>query len=446
MEMVSMSETKLLVIDDESEIREVLSEVFQSKGYTVATAGTGSEAIDKAKETVYDVALIDMNLPDTDGTTLLKELKKGHPEMVCIIITGYASLQNTIEAFKDGASGYFVKPLKLEEVVHGVKEAADKQRLQRELRKSEERYRGLVEHTMDAIIGLDPDANVMSWNKGAEEMLGYRAEEVIGKSQFSLVPEELRDSYSENLGEAKVKGHVKEVETARKAKDGKTVPVEMTLTALNDDKGKHIGFVSILRDITERKQAEEKIKKYAEDLEERLNQLEEKGVSRYESLIKKKNSYLIKEKRYERSMAVFSNLIKFGLAGLCLTTKHPDVLKEMYRLKDFRGEFIWLSSSGGEENAINPSNLTAIHGKINEFSKNNANSIILFLGLEYIITLGGFEKTLKFLNSIIDAITINNSRLIIAIDPETLNPRELSLLENALIETKDDDLIRLGLE
>lgn len=441
-----MSQTKLLIVDDESEICEVLSEVFQNKGYFVATAGTGSEAIDKAKETVFDVALIDMRLPDTDGTAVLKELKKGNPEMICIFITGYASLDSTIEAFKDGADGYFTKPLKIDEVVHGVKEATEKQRLQRELKKSEERYRGLVEHTMDAIIGLDVFGNVVSWNIGAEKMLGYSAREVVGKSQFSLVPEELTQLYSENLEEAKSKGYLKEVETERKTKDGRTILVEMTLTALNDDEGEHVGFVSILRDITERKLVEEEIKTHAEDLEERLNQMEAKGVSRYDSLIKRKNSYLIKEKRYERSIAVFSNMTKFSITGLCLTTKHPDVLKEMYRLKDFKGEFVWLSSSGAEENSINPSDLTGVHGKINEFSKENENSIILLLGLEYIITLGGFEKTLKFLNSIIDAITINNSRLIIAIDPETLNTREQSLLEKALIEINDDDLIRLGLE
>ena len=441
-----MSEIKLLIIDDEEEIREVLNEVFEKKGYTVATAGTGAEAFEKANEAIFDVALIDMNLPDTDGVTILKELLKGNPEMSCIIITGFATLDNSIAAFKDGADGYFVKPLKINEVVHGVQEATNKQFLQRALKKSEERYRGIVESTMDAIIGLGPDANIISWNKGAEEMFGYSAEEIRGKSQFSLVPEELRDTYAKNLEEAKSEGHVKEVETMRMRKDGAAVLMEMTLTALNDDNGKHIGFVSILRDITKRKDAETRIKKYASDLEERLMELEAKGVSRFAGLIKEKNSYLIKEKRSEKGIAVFSNLITFGLTGLFMTTKHPDVLKDLYNIKEFKGEFQWLSSQGGEENAIDPSNLTAIHARINDFFKNNANTVVLFLGLEYIINLTGFEKTLKFLNAVIDAVAIYNSRLIISLDPETLETRELSLLENALIETKDDDLIRLGLE
>lgn len=192
--------------------------------------------------------------------------------------------------------------------------------------------------------------------------------------------------------------------------------------------------------------AEEKTEEYAKELEGRLRQLEEKGISRYDALIKGRNSYLIKEGHYERSLVVFSHLIEFGLRGLCLTTRHPDVLKETYNLEEFKGEFIWLSASGADENTINSSNLTAIHGKVNEFTKNNENSIVLFLGLEYIITVNEFEKSLKFLNSIIDAIVTTNSRLIVTIDPETLSPRELSLLEKSLIEIRDEDIIRLGLK
>jgi PAS domain S-box-containing protein len=441
-----MSSTKLLIIDDESDICEALSEVFEGAGYFVATAGTGKEAMERARETVFDVALIDMRLPDTEGTVIFKELRKGNPGMICIFITGYASLDSTIEAFKEGANGYFTKPLKIDEVVNGVKNAVEKQNLQSEIKKSEERYRSLVEDTMDAIIGMDLDANIRSWNKGAEEMLGYRSSEIIGKPLLTIIPDELEESYKDNIEEAKREGFLMKAETKRKTKDGRTIPAEMTLTTLVDDDNKHIGYVSILRDITERKREEEQIKKHAEDLEEKLKRLESKGVSRYDSLIKVKNSYLIKEKLHERSIAVFSNLIKFGLKGICFTTKHPDVLKEMYSLKDFEGEFVWLSSSSGGENLINPSDLTSVHGKIHEFTKENENSIILVLGLEYIITLAGFEKILRFLNSIIDVVAINDSRLIIAIDPETLNLRERSLLEEALIEIKDDDLIKKGLE
>ncbi|GEM_PF-1842074 len=193
------------------------------------------------------------------------------------------------------------------------------------------------------------------------------------------------------------------------------------------------------------KRAEEKIKKYAKELEEKLKLLEDKGISRYDSLIKRKNSYIIKEKRYEKSLAIYSNLTKFGIAGLCITISHPDVLRATYDLSECKGRFLWLSTSAGEGDAVSPTNLVGIHGKVIELIKNNKNSVVLFFGLENIITLNGFERSLGFLSSFIDSIIINDSRLIISIDPAALNPRELSLIEKSMIEIKDDDLIRLGL-
>ncbi len=127
------------------------------------------------------------------------------------------------------------------------------------LKESEKRYRGLVENTTDAILSLDLDTNIVSWNKGAGEMLGYKAEEIVGRPMSLLVPKEARDSCQKNFFDATVKDYVKEVETVRILKDGRVIPVEMSLTSLNDDKGEHIGYVSIFRDITYRKQLEEKV-------------------------------------------------------------------------------------------------------------------------------------------------------------------------------------------
>lgn len=206
-------------------------------------------------------------------------------------------------------------------------------------------------------------------------------------------------------------------------------------------------LVRTIRYAIERKRTEETLKKYSKELGDRLKMLEDKGVSRYDSLIKTKNSYILKEKRYEKSTAIFCNLTRFGLFGLCLTVNHPDVLKEKYGLNDCGGKFVWLSTaSGGEENIIPISNLTAIHSNINEFVKITKNSIVLLLGLENIIILNGFERSLNFLNSIVDTVIINNSRLIITIDPDAILQRELSLIERSMIEIKDDDLIRLGLK
>ncbi len=325
------------------------------------------------------------------------------------------------------------------------KEVSDKA-----LKENEARINSILSTAVDGIITIDLHGIVTSFNPSAEKLFVYSKYVVIGQNVNMLMPEPYHgnhDRYVENYlrtGEKKIIGTGRAADGRRK--DGTTFP--MYLSVGEAIVGDNRFFTGIIHDLTKLKNADDKIRKYAEEMEEKLRLLEKRGVSRYIPLIKKKNSYLIKEKGYQRSLAVFCNLSKYGLNGLCFTTKHPDILQEMYDLDHhgFKGETIWLTASGGEDNAINPSNLTAVHAKINEFTKNNENSIVLFLGLEYIITLSGFEKSLKFLNSLFDVITINKSRLIIAIDPETLNPRELSLLENALIEIKDDDLIRLGLK
>lgn len=334
---------------------------------------------------------------------------------------------------------------KLEDYSKNLEEKVEERT--KELRKEEARIRAILETAPNGIITIDEQRTIVSVNPMVETLFGYSKDELIGQNIKMLMPEPYHSNHDGyvgnylNTGKKKVIGIGREVKGMHK--DGTTFPLYLSVgeAIVGDERF----FTGILHDMTELKKAEEAVKKYAEELEERLKLLEGKGVSRYDLLIKQKNSYLIKEIRFERSLVVFSDLMKFGSTGLCLTVKHPDVLRETYGIKDFKCECIWLSTSG-EKDAIDHSNLTAIHGKVSEFTKNNENSVVLFMGLEYIITVNRFEKSLKFLNSIINAMVTNNSRLIITLDPETLEPRELSLLEKSLIEIKDGDLIRLGLK
>ncbi len=134
-----MAAPRILIIDDDEGICETLADIFHEKGYRVATVNTGQEAIDIVKTMLFDVALVDIDLPDIKGTSLLRELEKNHPQMACIIITGNNSLDYEIEALKGGASGYFLKPLVLEKVFSTVNEVLDNKLLQKELERFEER-------------------------------------------------------------------------------------------------------------------------------------------------------------------------------------------------------------------------------------------------------------------------------------------------------------------
>lgn len=102
---------RILLIDDDGNIRRVLTEILQEKGYRVDSAETGERAIDLSNKRFYNIALIDIRLPDMSGVEPLTRLKETKPKMRKVIITGYPTLENAIEALNGGAHAYIIKPL-----------------------------------------------------------------------------------------------------------------------------------------------------------------------------------------------------------------------------------------------------------------------------------------------------------------------------------------------
>lgn len=115
----------ILVVDDDTDVRETLSSVLLNEGYLVEAVKNGKEAI-KASETAYfDLALIDMELPDMKGIEILRRLKEKHPGMVKIIITGFPSLENAVQAVNQGAHGFVLKPFNIGELLKMIRKRLD---------------------------------------------------------------------------------------------------------------------------------------------------------------------------------------------------------------------------------------------------------------------------------------------------------------------------------
>jgi signal transduction histidine kinase len=119
----------ILIVDDDEGTRKSLSLLFKKKGYEIETAGTGEEAIKKAQKRFFNVVLLDIKLPDMKGIELLAPLKEIHPDMVMIMVTAHASLENAISALNEGASFYITKPLNMDEVLSTIREVMEKQHL-----------------------------------------------------------------------------------------------------------------------------------------------------------------------------------------------------------------------------------------------------------------------------------------------------------------------------
>ena len=120
-------EKRILVIDDDESFLRMIARVLQLEGYRVDTAKTGKEAIEKSNANSYNLAIIDLRLPDMDGTDLLTALRDPTPRTIKIMLTGHVSAGDKTEAIKKNADGYLVKPIATVELLKTIKDHLEKQ-------------------------------------------------------------------------------------------------------------------------------------------------------------------------------------------------------------------------------------------------------------------------------------------------------------------------------
>ena len=123
---------RILVVDDEPMIVSLLSTILREKGWDVIEARSGTDGIDQLDRIRFDVILTDLVMPGDSGIDLLRAAKEIHPDVEVILMTGYANADTAIEAMRNGAFHYIMKPLKTEEVLHLVEKAYSQRQLQRE--------------------------------------------------------------------------------------------------------------------------------------------------------------------------------------------------------------------------------------------------------------------------------------------------------------------------
>jgi DNA-binding NtrC family response regulator len=123
---------KILVVDDDPEILEVIAEMLQQAGYDVDQAGDGRKAIRRIEDDFYDLVITDLNLPKVDGMKILQYIVDQSPETMCVILTGYGTIKGSVEAVKRGAFDYISKPVKSDEILLVVEKALKFRQLERE--------------------------------------------------------------------------------------------------------------------------------------------------------------------------------------------------------------------------------------------------------------------------------------------------------------------------
>lgn len=139
-----MGNERILIVDDDEMIRNVLSEFFTELGYDVTTAVNGEDALSKFMPSEYDLVISDLMMPDMDGLALLKRLVAVDEKVLFLLVTGYPTLETAVEAIKNGAYDYIVKPFNMEDLRIKVERALVTRQLQKSLKKASGILWGLI--------------------------------------------------------------------------------------------------------------------------------------------------------------------------------------------------------------------------------------------------------------------------------------------------------------
>ncbi|MDD5036889.1 MAG: response regulator [Methylococcaceae bacterium] len=156
---------RILVVDDDQNLRKTLTDILRLKGYELAVAKDGEEGIAQARQTFFNLALIDLKLPDMSGLEVMGRIKTITPMTEAIILTGYASLDSAIEATNKGAFSYLLKPYQVEDLLLHIRHGIDRQKAQEEILR-------LASHPRlnpNAVIALDLGGEVVYLNPVAEK-------------------------------------------------------------------------------------------------------------------------------------------------------------------------------------------------------------------------------------------------------------------------------------
>jgi len=245
----------------------VLQGILEKEGYTVDAEERGEDALLAISASEPNLVLLDARLPDTDPFELRHELKRKKRvlDVPVIFMTAVDDTEARLKGLEIG-DDLISKPFDAREVLARVERQVTVSKVRMALRESEAKFRSVMESAIDAIISGDATGIIRSWNSAATALFGFTEEEAVGRPIELIIPERFHKAHKEGVRRVSSGGptHVigKTVELAATRKDGSEFPVELSLaTWFLDDKRYYTG---IIRDISERKQAEQKFRSVTE--------------------------------------------------------------------------------------------------------------------------------------------------------------------------------------
>jgi signal transduction histidine kinase len=257
----------ILVVDDEKGLRLGTKRLLEEEDYTVTAAENGTEGLHYGTNTEFDIAVIDLKMPDIDGLEVLKEIKRVHPYTVCFIATAFASYETAIQATRIGAFGYIPKPFTPEELIYqielGLKQRKlilDAQRLEKEREKNllelaneKSRLNAIIKSISEGVLILNTDGNLAYYNYSAIKLLNINNIQ-IGSNILDKLPVQVVEIINRIFSSDKIM--LKSYTTEFSHQSEKEIFLEAACTPIPNPDGSLAGVVIIFSNITGYKRIE----------------------------------------------------------------------------------------------------------------------------------------------------------------------------------------------
>lgn len=258
---------KVIIIDDEKGLRIGTQRLLQSENFEVDVAENGTEGIRLATENDYDLAIIDLKMPDIDGITVLKEIKSKRPHTVCFIATAYASYDTAIEATKLGAFSYIPKPFTPDELLRHLQSGYERRLLileSEKLKKEREermleiafeksRLNTIVNSLSDGVFVVNRTGELALFNPASLKYLDFD-HVIIGENILEIIPAKISELIRKILDKKNYEN--KSYSAQLELKPNRELVVDINCSPVPHPDGSLAGVVTVLGNITEMKKVE----------------------------------------------------------------------------------------------------------------------------------------------------------------------------------------------
>jgi two-component system phosphate regulon sensor histidine kinase PhoR len=242
----------ILVVDDEERVREGCRKVLTREGYEVSIAECGESGLKMIERQHYDIILLDLMMPSLSGFDVLAHVKALHPDSLVIVISGYATIENSIEAMKRGAFDFIPKPFSPEQLRVLIKKAIEYNRAMQDIADEKSRMRVLINRLTDGVMATDSSKRVLLANPAFLRMLGCHEVGAVGRPVSEVIHydqiEQMIDKALAISGDELVE---LTEEICCEAEEGQPGPVlSARCLPYIDRAGRNVGTITVLHDIT----------------------------------------------------------------------------------------------------------------------------------------------------------------------------------------------------